>query len=287
MALYKQIWTYFDSQGTWGETWYRNAATLNDAANVPAILIGKRSDLLNTFTELVKIRTSAMALPRASKVVTYGQFGAGLANKADTDAAFDFESVIYRIGAKNTAGTRAITLRGMPEQATYRDPLNGATVLLPEFRAKADSFIINLCDSLYALLAYKRIGQDGLTQTRVISVDSQAADGTSIITTAAASGLASGDYAFFTKFSQKTFPGLKGQFNVRVTSPTTFLINYSTPGHRLFLPNTGFVHQAIPIADAQLDKDNFYFSHTGQRQTKNARTGSRGARRAPRLRAQS
>jgi len=147
MALFKQVWTYFNARAKWSEVYYRNRPDLASAAIIPNVLITRRQGLLSGFTTIDKVRTSSILAPRASKVTSLNVTGDGFDNKAIVTPAFPEEAIVYRVYGTGVPGSRAITFRGQLEDATFRNDTNGNTELLPEFAAKAASFLRTLADN--------------------------------------------------------------------------------------------------------------------------------------------
>jgi len=134
-------------------------------------------------------------------------------------------------------------------------------------------------------LKKKKVGVgNGIIKTRILQVDGEPANGTSIITTKDNPLLVAGDYVEITRAEPKLFPGLRGPFKVLSTAGNTVTIQYSVPQNELIKSDKGLLAKLAYWEDALIDPDISGFAYGGSRKTKNAATGSRGAKRAQRLR---
>jgi len=84
--------------------------------------------------------------------------------------------------------------------------------------------------------------------------------------------------------SAKTLPGLNGSWTVSAVGGNTVTIAYVTPGHAAIDTDSGKVKRLVYLETAVINPAASGFSYMGSHDTKNPVTGSRGAKRAVRVR---
>jgi hypothetical protein len=281
-ALFKETWMYSSTNsGVWREVWYCLAGDLTEASTFTANFIGKRLKLLNSLNFLEKIQVAELNNLRNAKIVPIRQAGLQTvrAPAPVTQACvWTLRSVIIRC-------TRQWWLRGFSRESAFRDVNTGRDTLEPGFAADVNSFINQLKVNNYCILPQVRVGQAGVKNLVVNSIDGTQATGYSIVKTQDAHGLVAGDFCTMSRFSKKELPGLNGRFKVFfVANATEFTVNYVTPENLKITTFQGQVKKYVADVGAIISPSDCNFNFIGEHKSKNDATGSRGARSANRVR---
>lgn len=283
--MFKEIWTFRSSAARWTEVYYSIDDTLEEAANFTNELVNKRLALLNDSNVLQKIRCSNMDGSRSSVVVQQNKHGTGTASFAKNPAN-TVEAAVVSLVSTVAGSSRRLWLRGMPEDAVYRSDDGNYDIIAPAFNTALRTWIRALQNNNYIVLTRTKVTVPGFQWRRILGVNGEARNGTSILTLAGNAGINDGDTITITQASNKDLPGLNGLWKVVSSTGTTLTINYNTPRGDNYQISKGRVRKIVYRTDARINANVSAFAFLGGRKTKNDATGSRGARSAQRIRSQ-
>lgn len=284
MALFQETWQFQGLGGAkWNEVYYSVQGSLESASQFSAAFIKKRTDCLHAAFTWTKVRITQVLDKSVHTLVNINAPGTVAGVEAPANPG---EAAVINLASSIRSGNRKLWMRGLPENAINFSSTTGRSVLNPAFEGNLRTFINGICAPgyTYAIKRKKTGIANGIVKTRVLQVDGTAANGTSIITTKDAHLLVEGNYVEFTTMEPKLFPGLRGPFKVLGTNGLTFTVQYSVPQNELIKSDTGYSAKLSYWEDAVINPAISGFSYGGVRRTKNDGTGSRGARRAQRLR---
>lgn len=287
MALFKQVWTFNGPSGIWSDVWYRAATNFQEASTIGADLIAQRVSLLHPVNRFKKVRVSTIAGIRQSVVIPINVRGTGNPTAAIPGANFpanEVESVTCNLGSAAFPSSRRWWLRGTPELAVFRQP-DGTPLVNPAFQMALNGFFLKLEQRNYVILARERVGNAQVFINKLLSVDGTAANGLSVLTLDLNAGVDVGNMITIAQANPKDVPALNGNFKVLAVLGKTITVQYTTPGNRLIPTLTGYVKKLVYSETAVISAALCGFNSLGGRKTKNAVTGSRGARSAKRIRA--
>lgn len=290
MPIYKEVWNFrSNTGGTWSDVFYSEAAALADAANFGNAFINKRLALLHPLNTFTKIRVSEDQNPRVSTIVNINRKGTGNYG-IDPDnppgPSNLGEAAVVTLASSAVAASRKWWLRGMPENGVSRLNETGEDYLAPKFAEALDSFLNTIArpNTTYIVHKISPAGQNQVVSVDVTRVDGSAANGFSILTCTAPPLVIQGNQIILSQFNPKDFPGLNGTFTVKAVNGNNVTIPYVTPESANLIPLTGKAKKRVVVPGAKLTRSLCGFSFLGTRQTKNPATGSRGAKRAVRIR---
>ncbi len=278
MPQFKEIWHYSSTNsGVWSEVFYQTSAGLPSAVQFTRVLLNARLAFLSKLNYLEKITVSEVSNPRNSFPVKISLRGLndGI-GPADLNSA-----VVWTLRSSAVKAQRQWWIRGWDRISARRDDITGRDFLQPLFADQINAFIALLKANSYCVLPQARPGSPGVNPVPVSSVDGTSASGYSVISTKGAHGLTAGMIAQFQKFTKKELPGFNGRFKViSVVDATNFVVNYVTPENTNVKAFSGTVKQYLVVPGATIDPEISSFNFIGSHNSKNAATGSRGARSA-------
>lgn len=287
MPIYKCVFQ-FTSPGTgggrWSEVYYRAKPDLAAAATFALGAIAQRLALLSVINKLAKIRISQVDSPRVTTLVNVASSGAmlfGLDTPENTG-----ESHVLTLSSNIRPASRKLWMRGLNAGAMTRDAASGDWVLYPPVKALMDNWVGILAGDAFAgvILARKKTLADGVNPINIVSVNGTAANGTSIVTTAAALPVIAGGSISISGVNDRRLPGLNGSYKVLTIAGAAITIGYTVPGDINVTPEHGTAKKLEYFEDARISAAISGWSYGGVRQTKNDFTGSRGAYRRARSR---
>lgn len=289
MALFKQTWQFqSDPGGNWNEVLYVQDETL-ESARPASKIVTARLRLLHTHNILKRIRVSDVGNPRVATFFTLNLSGRAIDQplvEGDNPPANIDEAAVCILGSTAVPSSRKVWMRGIREDAIVRNTITGIGTPAPFFSELLDNWFKALVgDGTYVVNAHTRVAGDKSNVGFIKSIDGATFPGYSIITTVQPLTPVAGQMMTFNSVDQKLFPGLKGQFQIVSVAGQLFTIKYRVP--RDFLDANIKQGYCLPYArrlGAFLHKDVCKFGYLGSRRSKNVDTGSRGARRAQRLR---
>lgn len=290
MAIFKEVWSFVSTPGgTWNEVYYVSSPSIVDATKFTPAFKAKRLALADQLTTWRKVRISDVTGTVKPVLVTINGKGTA-AGELPEDATFGpanvDEAVVLNLASITRPAKRKLWMRGVPEMVARRSPTTGETILREDFRMGINEFVDALNTTGYVILVSKPIGVDGIVRSDVTNINGTAATGQSVVTFAPAAAYQVGQRVIFKKASPKALPGLNGPYTVRAVTPNSITIDYRTPFDlEIDDAQMGFFHRLDYFDDAVIAKSPLSgFDYLGSRRSKNERTGSRGARRAVRLR---
>lgn len=281
MAIFKEVWQFRSSTATWSDVYYSVNSDISAATVFPQNFLNSRLKLLSPSNVLQKIRVSDIKNPRVSAVININQNGLS----SGTVPSNFTESVTCTLVSPNPPASRKLWLRGTTEGAAFRNAAGTQDVLEPQFANDLKAWFGSLNVNNYIVLKQIPVGQPGIVQQRILVADGAAGDGTTVLNMAANIFVVAGDTIIVSQTPQKDVPGLKGKFLVREVVGNNIKINYSTPDNRTIPLTSGLAKKLAYYENAVISRTRSAFAFLGGRQTKNAASGSRGARSAKRVRA--
>lgn len=284
MALFAEVWSFRGLGGnTWNEVHYSTAASLEAAAAFTPSFIKRRTDLLHPVNVWTKVRITQVTDPAVHTLANINAQGTWPGDEAPANPA---EAAVVRLASSTRAGSRFLWLRGIPESGIFWSETTGQSQITPTFRGVITAFInrIGSGTGSYAIKVKKKGIGNGIVKTRILEVDGTPANGTSILTVKDAPLVVAGDYIEITKAEPKLFPGLRGPFKVLAAAGVTITIQYSVPQNEKIKSDKAYSAKLAYWEDATINPAISGFAFGGSRKTKNASIGSRGAKRAQRLR---
>jgi hypothetical protein len=284
MAIFKEVWDFFNASDIWSEVYYTSQSSLDNAATFSKPFIDGRLRMLAATGGLSKIIVSDVANPRVTVPVDInraGMNGVPAAGVADAEAA-----IVLQLRSTAKDAKRFLWLRGFTEGDVSRDPTSGVPALSPIMRVKVINWVQLLNLNNYIIHKLYRVGDTIPKYNRITTVDGTSANGLSVLTTQNAPGVVANDRIIISQMPGKDLPYLKGSFEVLAVSVSSVTVAYSTPGNVLVKPPAGKFRVEKYRTDTRIDGDWWRLANLGSRQTKNGETGSRGARSAKRLRTQ-
>jgi len=288
MPLYQEVWSFVANSGAkWNEVHYSIQSSLANASSFTPAFKLKRTNLMHQTCTWTTVRITSVLDPTIHTLVTINAQGTwGVAAPAAGRPANPAEAAVIRLASVTRAGARFLWMRGLPEDAIRFDQVTGRSSMDPFWAAELNDFLSTLASANYnyAIKKKKKGIANGILKTRILEVNGEAADGTSILTMKDNPLLVAGDMIEIVKAEPKLFPGLKGPFKVIAANGTAVTIQYSVPQNEKIKSNTGMGSKLAYWDDANINKDASGFAFGGSRKTKNGATGSRGARSAQKLR---
>lgn len=280
MPVFKEVWSFSSPGGyTWNEVYYSEDDDITQAANFPPSFINSRLMLLQKLATWKKVRISDVLNPRVTVIKVIKQKGL-LIDDPENGA----EAAVFQLSSTTTPATRKLWLRGLAQGSLFRSPTTGEWEISPAFATNSKAFIGKLASNRYLVRSQTRDGQGGIVRVRVKTVDGTAANGITTITTDVASGVSTGDLVTFTQMDGKLFPGLKGIFKALSGAGLTFTIPYVVAGNQTLTATKGKAMKVTYRTGTTINAAASGFLYGTSRDTKNSDSGSRGAKRATRVR---
>ena len=279
---FKCVFNFFSTGkkgGTWSEVWYRSANDLNSAVQFSQRLINLRLDLLHPINILSKIRVSQVGSPRITSIVNVQKNGYQFA--PTTPAPID-SAIVCTLSSSAHAATRRWWLRGWDASFAKRDSDSGNDTFSAGCINGVKNFLTEAAASSFEILPLVKSSVGGFAYIAVTKVDGTAANGTSVLTLAAAPPGGLPMQVILGRFSKKDLPGLNGTYTVLAAGALSVTIPYSTPENQMIASPDGRLRLLGYLSGAVIDPTISGPSFIGSRQTKSPFTGSRGARSANR-----
>lgn len=290
MPLFKEVWQYESKpSGFWSEVFHSSSSDITAAARFTPGELTKRLVLLDDSNKLRKIRVSSVLPPFRSlefPVNRLGSLGKGVVVEGGGPANLD-EAAVVRLVSSARPSKRNWWMRGLSEEDVFRVAVTGETHLFPGFLERLNGFLQFLAANNYVVLTRKKDGEGGVIKRQLLSVDGTAGDGTSVLTFPASPGVAAGDRLEIRQANPKLLPGLNGPFEVlgrQGDDPLKPIVRYRTPADALITQTLAYALKIEYWDDAVINAALSGFAYLGSRRSKNVSTGSRGARKAIRLR---
>jgi len=282
MPQFKQIWTYSTQGAQWSEVYYQNDTSLAESAKFSTAFLNKRLKFLNTATQLVKIRTSDILNPRASVVTPIRKDGQGYGGNEEPENINT--AAVCTLSSSAAPSSRRLWLRGLVNQDLRRSAGTGTTFITPRLQEAITAWIKELAAQSYCVNTILRVGQDNVKYFRIASVTPVANSGQAVLDIGGDWVYVVGSLGTISLASKKDLPGLNGTFTIVKKTATTVTIDYQTPGNATITSSSARIKAKVPVTGAVINPALSGFSFAGSRKTKNALTGSRGAKSASRIR---
>jgi hypothetical protein len=279
---YKQIWTFTSTNGgTWSEIFYVQSATIDQAANITPGFINKRLAMLHPLNFLEKIRVSENNNLRNSKVIKIALNGLW---QGSTQPYPVSSAAVITLRSTVIPSSRQWWLRGIARDFCFREATTGRDELAAAALTALNTFLQELQDKQYIVLPKVNQTAIGVPPNPIVGVDGNTVKGQSLLLLQNQQVFAPGSFINLTKFSKKDLPGMNGRYKVIAQNANQISVKYTTPNFQIYLGLQGFVQPYVPNVGAIISKPASYFNFFGEHQSKNAYTGSRGAKSAARVR---
>jgi len=266
---------------SWSEDFWTNQSVSGGPPVLPPAMVTARLQMLSPYNVWRRVRwvsTDALRLTVITDIQQSGTFPDAVYGSAPRDLA-----VIMRLQCDGGA-SRLWWCRG-GNLGDWTITGAGIHAFAGGFRARARAFITQM---KLAGWGVRRLHATRLVVpnvTNLQSVDGATSPGLAIVSTAGAHGLATGDEVIIYRTSLKDLPGLRGHWTVStVPTASSFSIPYRVPRDLGPVVTAGFVRKAVYDAILPFQDILPTLQHIGHHDTKETVFGSRGERRAARLR---
>lgn len=286
-AVYKQVWQFGDVNGaTFSETHYITSENASAAANMDTELVTARLNMLDVLFTLQRIRSTNINGSRDTGNRQYGL--KGLDHRLEADIASypaSTAAVMTLTGA--TGGSRRWWIRGLNEDQIYRADDSGEAIMSKKFTGWLIKFV--------GLAASRGMGLRRLTPTPntpenyrpIVGIAPDTSGQRTVLTLASSPGWPSPQEIIIYKVNQKDYAGLNGKFMAVTTVDRAVTINYKCPPLPASPVISGTARKAEYAGVSVYAANGVGLHHFGDHQTRSPLFGSRGAKRAARLRTRS
>lgn len=282
MPIFKVTWKFQSASGsTWNEVYLCNTSNISEAVKVKLALQTARLGMLHKTNRWLEVRASQLDAQRitGSRVVNLagGAPGVGGPDIAGTSATCKMST---------TGGvSRRLWLRGLADDFVSKDPDTGRDTPSPVFAGLLQVFFTALAAEPYGARRLRPKGAGLLLNNKITKVDGSAKNGIAIITLKDAQNYPYPGRVVIGGASKKDLPALNGHYNLLATPVgNTVQISYQTPSGSVVEGGNGYLRQEDYDTWTAFDPALCSFAYFGTRVTKNFFTGTRGARRAARIR---
>lgn len=268
--------------GTWEEEYWSNAASVSGIGVVGLASINKRLAFLDSNSILTTIRAADDTALRVTKFQDVEKSGQSIILGGLTPS--DTAMVVEVSSGQAPISTRRIWIRGT-NSSMWAIDVNGVETFGGGIAGKIQAWIGDRASQGWGIKRLKKVRLVPPNVTAVTVVDGSANPGHSVVTTIGNHGLAVGDTCIMYRQSTKDLPALRGFWVVEASpTPTTFIIPYRTPRDGGPIPAGGVVRKAEFDVVQTFDPTTVRLLHIYHHDTKDAFFGSRGNRRAARIR---
>ncbi len=285
MATFRVTWNFREIQGSsFNEVYYVDATNAAAATTAIPTLLSSRLALLYPGHTLRAIRAAQVDANRVTSTKPINLKGTAKALTVQVDPSIAGAAAVISL-AGATGGSRKLWMRGLFDDFINIDSATGADAPLAGFIDALQTWFKALALANYGVrqVAGQSIGP--LTNLKILRVDGTAGVGTSVITCAGPPLYAPGARVIIGGASKKDLPALNGRWQlIGGITANTFVIPYQTPQGLLVNGGNAKVRLEQYNAVVPFLAANCGFSYFTTRSTKNPTTGSRGARRAVRIR---
>jgi hypothetical protein len=281
--VYRLIYQFTAPQGSrWNELYYFTGNSPTDAAIVPqGNGTAARLNMLTPSCVLRSVTSTDVANPRSVTRWTLNWLGTYPVALA-AGSAPETSLVCNLVGVSGS--TRKLWMRGVPAQEVETSPSSGISLFSARFQSYFRSMITNFAAS--------GRGIRKLTPTlkyTITSIAAGPATGQTVITYNPASqttppSFAVGSMIIIRKTDPKQLPALKGSFTIIAVGSNTITVPYQLPYSTVVTGNLGYVRQQAYNSVDIFNPVACSLAYWGSHATKVFTQGSRGARRAPRIR---
>jgi hypothetical protein len=272
--------------GAWSEDYWSNFASVATIGQVGAAAVNKRLAFLSPTCIWEDIRAADDTGLRVTKYQDVNKQGSfiTLTVPGPDQLASDVAIVLEISSAQPPISTRRLWCRGLNDAFFTINP-QGVQTLQNGVLGLIVSWIKDRVGQGWGI---KRLAKTRLVPpavTPVTTVDGSITLGHTLVTCLAPHNLANGDECIMYRQSKKDLPGLAGHWIVEAPiTQTTFYVPYTTPGNKGPIQAGGIVRKAVYDPVQLFDPNSVRLLHVYHHDTRDAFFGSRGNRRASRLR---
>lgn len=283
MPTFKTVWVFSESNGsTFSEVWYKEGSggsptSVVDPAS-PSVFT--RLTFLHKLNTLVRIRVSQVGQQRNTLNVLINKAGTSPQTGGPAPAG---DAVVVNVAGLN-GGSRKWWMRGNALGDFARDNISGVDAPPAGLTNQIKGHMINLNADGYGILRLTPINNPATQIFKVTIADGSLVMGQTVLTAPGGPVVQLGATVILSKFSPKDLPRLNGKFTVLAFTGTTVTIAYTTPGNAKVNTLTGSLKVQAYDPTHVVDPARSGFDHFGTRSTKSPLFGSRGAKRAQRIR---
>lgn len=282
MPTFRHTLTFVGPNGSrWNEVYYQEADNVQSAA-LTARFASARLALLAQPSKLRTNRIAQVDQPRVTRQVTYNLNGTG--GGSFTTPAPETSAIV--LGLTSAAGgSRKLWMRGLPSNYINIDQASGQDRPSSVVIGLIGTFIQEAANAKLGIRKIAGISPGPTSPIKILTVDGSRKDGTSDVTLAAAPGYPFPARVSIGGASKKDLPNLNGQWSlVKAVNLAVVTIPYQTPQGLVVVGGNAHMRQAVYPGVNVFDPNNSGFDHYGSHATRQSDFGSRGARRAARLR---
>lgn len=282
MPTFRNTLTFVGQDGsTWNEVYYQDAGGIAQTGFSNPTISG-RLGLLNHLNLLRVNRITQVDVPRVTRQTIYNLPGTGGAST--TPPTPNTTAIVVSLSSL-TGGSRKMWIRGGNATDVAKDPTTGRDAPPPNLLFRLAQWFTLLMGDGFGLRTLQGIVPGPLTPIKILKVDGSAANGTSLVTLAAAPGYPFPSRVLIGGASKKDLPSLNGQYSLLAAPAGAIVqIGYQTPGSGIVTGGKATMRQAIYNPTHVFTDSLCGFDHYGSHATRVANFRSRGARRAARLR---
>jgi hypothetical protein len=278
---FKTVWQFIESNGsTFSEVWYKDAQTISTVVDPNSTSVKTRLTFLHPLNTLVRIRVSQVLTLRNTQNVLISLNGSAPGTQGPLPAGASLVLNVAGVGG----GSKKWWMRGNAKDDYTRDAVTGKDSPNPQFIAQMKVMFGALAQDGYGILRQTPIANPATQIAKVTNVDGMTSPGNTILTTSINLNVQAGQQVVLTRFNPKDWPRLNGRFTVLAAAANSITINYTTPNNSKAPVNSGFAKALVFDATHVVDPTKSGFDHMGTRTSKSPLFGSRGAKRAQRIR---
>jgi hypothetical protein len=281
MATFKTVWQFVENNGaTFSEIWYKDGGSITTIVDPNSLSIQTRLNFLHPLNTLVRIRVSQLGVLRNTVNVLINRAGQGPFPQQPLPVGAAMVCQVAGIGG----GSRKWWMRGNSKTDYSRNSINGVDQPAQGFLQNLAAMFTALNGDGYGILRLTPIANPAVQISKITQADGKTTPGSTVLTLNQALPVIAGATVIISRVNPKELPRLNGRFTVLAVVGNTLTINYATPQNQIVPILQGFIKQAVFDATHLVDPTRSGFDHLGTRTSKNPLSGSRGAKRAARIR---
>jgi len=275
----KVQYTQFDKG--FQEIYYRDAASLVQAADIPANVITRLISFRASGCFLRKIATSSVVNNRDAVIRQYDRQPPVLQTVDPPDVTN--VAAVYTLASSDVGHTRHVWFRGLADANVMRDQVTGHDQPSDYLGRQMDLLRAALASNGFRIRGLKRVGVGGVTTQNLTSIDAVANAGSITVNWVGAFAVLASGRVIISQTNKKDFPALDGHWTPYDVQANSFKLRYNYHRTGNFPLLTGKVRQEEYEYGA-IDVTLGGFLKFGSRDTGKNPLGGRGRRSATRIR---
>jgi hypothetical protein len=281
MATFKTVWQFVESNGsTFSEIWYKDGTSISTIVDPASQSVQRRLGFLHPLNSLVRIRVSQVGTLRNTQNVLINKAGQAIGTLGPLPAGAAIVSQVAGVGG----GSRKWWMRGNAKDDYARDPVTGVDKPNAGFLQLLQSMFNALNTDAYGILRLTPLANPAVQVSSITQADGKTTPGKTVLTLNQALPVVAGAQVIISRVNAKELPRLNGRFTVISVVGPTITINYATPSNTIVPILNGFIKAVAFDTTHLVDPARSGFDHMGTRTSKSPLSGSRGAKRAGRIR---